>query len=209
MSIREPRRGIFPEGLIFLTLLSVGCSEVKDPNPFGYQGSICNACHGNEENPAPPGDLSGNTYIGFISVGTHQPHLAAPKFSRVQKCTECHIEVTRTEDLGHIDDSPYAEVVFGALATDSGAVSPVWIRDQATCRNVYCHGEFALGDTTNNPVWTEMGGILCGTCHRIPPPSPHPSGNECHLCHGSVIDENYKFTRVGKDSLHVNGQPDF
>jgi predicted CxxxxCH...CXXCH cytochrome family protein len=183
---------------------------VKEPTPFGSQASSCNACHGSEINPAPPPDVTGNTYTGFIGVGSHQSHVTVTNYSRAFDCTECHIKPTKAREIGHIDDSTSdAEVRFDSLATDNGTLLPFWNRNQATCMNVYCHGEFPRGDTANDPVWTNVGDILCGTCHRIPPPSPHPSNTDCSACHATVINPDYSFTIPGRDSLHVNGQTDF
>jgi predicted CxxxxCH...CXXCH cytochrome family protein len=96
-----------------------------------------------------------------------------------------------------------AEVSFGTLATKDGAPAR-WDRAAGTCSSTYCHGQFAGGALTNAPSWTIVDGsqAACGTCHGVPPPSPHAASPSCGSCH-----EDYTATTVNR-ALHANGTVD-
>ncbi|NIR52737.1 MAG: hypothetical protein GWN61_14945 [candidate division Zixibacteria bacterium] len=184
----------------------------------------CNTCHGNQENPAPPEDLAGNTSTNVKTVGAHQPHLTGTRWSTFQQgeCQSCHMKPVNYRDPGHIDDSPHAEVVFNNLATFNGSINTDWDRQDGYCSNVYCHGAFefrkdesqrpwAYTDsliTGNNPrlFWTGVGTgqAICGSCHGLPPEG-HIAAQSCEGCHNSVVDENF---RIINKHLHINGQID-
>ena len=107
---------------------------------------------------------------------------------------------------GHIDASP-AELTWGALASAGGA-APSFDRAAATCSGVYCHGStLPSGGTNTKPLWTTVNGTqaACGTCHGLPPASPHPNISDCSLCHGMVVDKNLNFL---DPSRHINGSVD-
>jgi len=95
----------------------------------------CNTCHGNQDNAAPPKDLSNNVETTAIGVGAHQLHVALFK-----GCSICHITPTAFSDSTHIDGTPYAEVVetWG------------WDRNTATCANA-CHG-----DPNKSYIWNNF-----------------------------------------------------
>ena len=157
----------------------------------------CNTCHGSAENNAPPQDLAGHTETTHQGVGAHQVHVMGGEIGTPLDCSACHINPDAFDAPGHFDDTPGAEIVWGALARANDA-DPVW--DGTTCSNVYCHGESA-------PVWTEVGSgqAACGTCHGLPPGGTHPASNACNLCHGRVVDEDLMI--IDRD-LHINGEPD-
>ena len=81
----------------------------------------CSGCHGSASSPAPPVDLSGNTFTTAVGVGAHQAHLQAPsRISAQIPCATCHVVPTSIDSPGHID-SP-TPVVNAALG---------WNRDRA------------------------------------------------------------------------------
>ena len=182
----------------------------------------CSTCHGNANNAAPPGDLTDNTSIGVRSVGAHQIHLTGTQWSTFTtgRCQSCHNVPGALLANGHLDSSPGSEVTFDALASFQGEVSPVWSRADASCSNVYCHGNFEFRRENsdyqwaytepvmsgNNPrmIWTSQGSgqTLCGTCHGLPPQGHIPSLT-CDGCHGRVVDENFNITNP---YLHINGK---
>lgn len=153
----------------------------------------CSVCHGSANNPAPPRDLDKHTATALRSVGAHQAHLTGGYFGGPVACSECHIVPVRYDDPGHLD--PETKVVFGSLAK-TGGKTPVW--DGLTCSNTHCHGASA-------PRWTAVGvgEAICGDCHGIPPPAPHPPVLACHLCHERVVDAGYN---IINKALHMNGR---
>ncbi len=143
---------------------------------------LCNSCHGNERNAAPPRDTDGGTSLSLVTVGVHQSHLGASIWHREVLCEDCHVVPKAIEDPGHIDLPP-AELVFGAVPRASGT-TPTWT--DATCTN-WCHGAKLTGGALTAPVWNvwQTAQAYCGDCHGIPPPLPHPQGvgANCATCH--------------------------
>ncbi len=184
----------------------------------------CNTCHGSQNNAAPPEDLAGNTNTTSQSVGAHQAHLVGTTWSTYKPgdCAKCHIKPASYEDSGHIDDTPHAEIPFGALATMNGELNTTYDFLNASCDNVYCHGgfEFKKSDSNypwaytdslisgNNPTlhWKYVGAgqALCGSCHGLPPEG-HIQANACGGCHADVVDNNLNITNK---YLHINGKKD-
>jgi predicted CxxxxCH...CXXCH cytochrome family protein len=157
----------------------------------------CSGCHGDATSPAPPTDLSGNTLIAAIGVGAHRAHLTVPSQLRGPvSCDTCHLVPVSVDDPGHIDSLPPAEVT----------VALGWDRNTATCTNAWCHGPA-------RPVWTQTGGVVCGTCHGVPPASaPHtPAMNlaSCATCHPQTVSANGTIIVTpgpdGATSKHMNG----
>lgn len=151
---------------------------VEDVNITG-----CDGCHGGPTNFAPPRNLAGLSDTAEVTVGAHQTHLQGGAFSRAVACETCHMVPQALEDPGHVDTGAPAELIFGALATAHGA-NPAWDRGNATCGNVYCHGG-SMQAVPPNPVWNVVDGsqAVCGGCHGLPPPSPHPQNTACETCH--------------------------
>lgn len=189
------------------TLHMNGRIDVEVPNE-------CNACHGSEQNAAPPRDASGNISATERGVGAHQRHVTQGAIARAFDCTECHVKPSSVADPGHLDSDLPAEVTFGAIArgegTEKGSKAvPVWDSGALACRNAYCHGAFTNGNQTNQPVWTSQRPSegTCGTCHMLPPPAPHPpvvaGVLDCVACHPKVVDKDRAITNK---SLHVNGK---
>lgn len=177
----------------------------------------CTTCHGRSFDPsaAPPKDLFGNVSPTFRGVGAHKTHLKGGNYSNPIDCQECHIVPSDYSDDGHIDDTDFAEVTFGAFAAlfeERLQASPV--KTDLTCSNVYCHGAFPAGNHENSPTWNIADGsqAACGTCHGVPPNKKtrnnitHPSISNCEFCHSSVVEPGL----IIKDkSKHINGVIDF
>ncbi len=167
----------------------------------------CISCHGGLFNNtgAPPFDLKGDTTTTVKGVGAHTIHIMGGKLSDGVECTECHIKPSETDSPGHIEvDLLPAEIIWGNLAKTDGA-TPSW-DGVKTCQNVYCHGEFNLGNKNNDPVWINFAGTQpCGSCHGLPPASPHPQNTQCSVCHSAVVDASNNIVNKAK---HINGQTD-
>jgi predicted CxxxxCH...CXXCH cytochrome family protein len=169
----------------------------------------CTACHGDAArtattlNPqlpaAPPTDVAGNTTTTSPGVGAHQAHLVAGSLRGAMACTECH---TVPGDAAHATQP--LQLTWGTLATMGGA-APSFNPSNLTCSSTYCHGSTLSGGSLVAPIWN--GGssqVVCGSCHGIPPASPHPSVGptvSCGDCH-----PGYTRTTVNVD-LHVDGVP--
>lgn len=161
----------------------------------------CNACHGSDDNSAPPKDTAGNTATDLKSVGAHQAHLKASGLSAAVACKECHPVPLDAGDAGHLDGA--TQVVFGTLAAMDGAV-PAWDASAATCSATYCHGGTLSGGSVAAPVWTKVDGtqIACGSCHGMPPSVPHPAATNCRQCHGDTIGTDGQIAHPEK---HIDG----
>lgn len=164
----------------------------------------CTACHGDPARggepltrAAPPRDLSGATSSSYPGVGAHALHLSASTTHAAVRCDECHVVPDRTDARGHADDAAPAELAFGALASSHDHV-PSYDPVARRCNDTYCHGDARA-------VWTEprSSKAACGSCHGLPPPTPHPQSTRCFTCHGDVVDEE---GRVRAPELHVNGK---
>lgn len=167
----------------------------------------CTTCHGGDIDglPAPPPDVDGNIEPTARGVGAHRSHLEEGDLRVAIKCTTCHVVPAAVYAPGHVDSDLPAEVQFSGLAVADSA-QPVW--DGVRCSNVYCHGGFELGNLDNAPIWTVVDGTqaACGTCHSLPPPSPHPAVDQCQICHSAVVDVD---KNIIDKTLHINGQTDF
>jgi predicted CxxxxCH...CXXCH cytochrome family protein len=168
----------------------------------------CNGgCHGTASSPAPPLDVSGASDSSAPGVGAHQKHLNTTTARQVQ-CNDCHVVPTSVDSPGHLNPAPGSLVVFSALAS-SGSVNPVW--SGMSCTNVYCHNpatasQPTTGGSVSEPQWTSTGQVVCGSCHGLPPPSPHPSvTGSCNGCHTNLTS-SMGFIDVSK---HINGTVDF
>jgi len=185
----------------------------------------CRLCHGGVSGHSyPPKALNGELNVSYIGVGVHTYHLDSTKYSANVECNECHKPLSGGfNSPDHIGESPdgIAEITFGTLAKTSigGGIipDPVWNRNDATCSNLYCHGNFINGNPSALPVWTDSNSVKCGSCHGDPVtgnPNPKPNGTyikphfsfftsqTCYVCHGTVI--NPQGIIYNKD-LHVNG----
>jgi predicted CxxxxCH...CXXCH cytochrome family protein len=176
-----------------------GKLDVKDT-------SECNSCHGSAmTNSAPPHDTSGKIETSLVTVGAHQTHLAGGQLSKPVACEECHIKVTELSTPGHIDHPPPAAITWGPTAKgDMTNVAPAWDHQAASCANTYCHGATLGGGTLTVPTWTIVDGTqaACGTCHGLPPPSPHPNNDRCETCHLPTAGPN---KTIANRATHIDG----
>jgi len=185
----------------------------------------CNTCHGSDVNFAPPKDLEGHTAATYTGVGAHQHHLQDTTLTTAftRDCNLCHIMPAAYSAPGHIDGQLPAEVIFGAVATDSSRLNSLWDHETASCSNIYCHGAFTFKKadaganswvytdsliTGNNRLmkWNEPDSeqAECGTCHGLPP-NGHLEQDTCNGCHKTVVDENFN---IINKKLHINGKVD-
>lgn len=160
-----------------------GDGGVADAGLDGGVAEPCTGCHGGPEQPAPPVDTQGRSSTELPTVGAHRTHLRPNAYGRRTRCDDCHLVPRSAEAPGHIDPSP-AELTWGPIARADG-VTPAY--EGGTC-NVYCHGASLSGGLVPQPRWTAVGDgqAYCGSCHGVPPPSPHPrlSGStSCGPCH--------------------------
>ncbi len=175
----------------------------------------CTMCHGDPSRAinaaAPPRTIYG---MGSdpVRVGAHAAHLAGGPMAPPFGCDVCHVVPADAFSAGHIDQ-PTATLTFGGLALPSGAATPSWNRSTATCSSTYCHGATLGGGANTAPVWT--GGsaqAVCGSCHGLPPPAPHPSGcvdpTSCGNCHGGTVAPDGSLIPPASGGKHLNGVVD-
>jgi len=177
----------------------------------------CNTCHGSSKNAAPPKALNFQTTTTYRGVGAHQNHLTDSDISMAIHCTECHAVPTVMSASGHLGTPP-AEVVFNdslAKTQTKGvdiAANPPKLDtsnpDSIRCNNTYCHGNFTNGNKFS-PRWTEVDSTqaACGTCHSLPPPSPHLQVADCDLaCHNDVVTKVRGVLTIKDKTKHINGK---
>jgi predicted CxxxxCH...CXXCH cytochrome family protein len=190
----------------------------------------CNTCHGDYSNPfsiAPPRDLSGGISETSRGVGAHTKHLGGNQIGGVVECSVCHNIPRGYSDVGHIDDSPSAEVIFSGLAVKNVSSNPVYNYSQISCSNTYCHGNFSFSKdaspykfaytqdqmirNNSSPIWNQVDGtfLKCNSCHGKSESDPYPVGhinssnNLCANCHPGVVD--YQGNIIDKEK-HINGK---
>ncbi|MBM4387773.1 MAG: CxxxxCH/CxxCH domain-containing protein, partial [Deltaproteobacteria bacterium] len=169
-----------------------------------YSGA-CDACHGSDENFAPPVDLDGKSDTSLVSVGAHQSHLKGlNKISSEVECGECHKVPLTAGESSHIDGDGKAEITFGSLAKKEDS-SPQWTQN-ATCKNVYCHGASLEEGKNKEPLWTKVDSsqVKCDSCHGYPPSGDeHPPQTNCGMCHNGIADAS---GNILKPALHIDGE---
>jgi predicted CxxxxCH...CXXCH cytochrome family protein len=190
----------------FSGVACAGCHAAGGPAPaFG-----CTGCHGGTEDltGAPPRATWGNGGDP-VRVGAHAVHLGGEGIAPAFDCDACHQKPATIFTPGHVDPSP-AEVAFGGLAIADGATPAPWDRATATCSSTYCHGGTLAGGMNTAPLWTGGAGeAACGSCHGLPPPSPHPEvtgGLEtCGVCHPQTVDAGGAIVPPSAGGLHLDG----
>lgn len=192
----------------------------------------CNTCHGDFTNPysiAPPRDLSGNISPTSRGVGAHIKHLIGNELGSEIECSTCHLVPRSYYDNSHIDNSPYAEVIFSGLAVKGTTSSnqPTYNYQQISCSNTYCHGNFSYSKNQSSyqwaytqdqmvgnntaPVWNIVDGSFnsCNSCHGKSATDPSPIGHinstisGCANCHPTVVDNQGNI--IDKEK-HINGK---
>jgi len=181
----------------------------------------CNTCHGVFDDPS---KIAPN-------VGAHYAHLYENELGKQVDCNQCHTVPNSFAAAGHIDSQNGAEIVFGSLAklkTNSpGAYSqtptlpefvpnPSYNSSTGTCSNVYCHGYFKNGNTTNAVSFGGGSSVVnCGSCHGNPttgnplPGGSHPAVQNCSFCHGDVVSVSGSTYTIIDMSKHINGKLNF
>jgi hypothetical protein len=189
----------------------------------------CNVCHGDAGvsdseiySWAPPRDVDDNLQTEYIGVGAHQVHLRNSTWTTAyeQNCSLCHVSLAGFDDPNHRNG--IVNIDFGSEATNNGTVTPVWNSGNASCSDVYCHGNFIFRKEDSeeqyiyiedeiaglNPdmIWNNVGAGQddCGTCHGLPP-AGHMQLTNCSSCHSSVVNDQ---NEIIDKSKHINGQID-
>ncbi len=185
--------------LVAALVFAASCRD--EPATLPTTNTLCDDCHGQNGESAPPLDVGGNSATNFTGVGAHREHLGASAWHATIACDECHIVPALVGAPGHVDGSLPAEVIFGAVA-DSDGVTSSW--NGTTC-STYCHGTTLDGGNDPIPVWTTVDGTQkqCDSCHGNPPGAPHTTSTDCSACHGAVVDaDDVTFKNA---ALHIDG----
>jgi predicted CxxxxCH...CXXCH cytochrome family protein len=193
---------------------AVGCGQCHDANlPPGVTSwrTNCVMCHGgtDDQGGAPPRATWGHGGDP-VRVGAHSAHVAGSAVAPPFDCGPCHVKPADALSPGHIDGAT-AAVTFSGLAVAPTGPAPEWVRGSATCASTYCHGSTLSGGSNTTPVWTAVGQgqAACGTCHGLPPPSPHPSVAGglpgCRTCHPQTVDSGGNLIPPGSGGAHLDG----
>ncbi len=184
---------------------AVGCDSCHD----GWQTN-CSFCHGGADNNtgAPPEGVAGETLVSNRHVGAHTHHVADTLVQRGRPCGTCHLAPTSALSPGHIDGTPFAEVVPSGLASGLS-----YNANTTTCGTAYCHGDGRGNNGT--AVWTSATTLACNSCHddnNTPAGSFNMSGEHylhvieenksCSVCHGGVVNASKQVINL---DLHING----
>lgn len=193
-------------GIVDVSILDQqSCEKCHGPDP-----SACTYCHGGVDNQtgAPPRGLRGETSASTLAVGAHTTHLEGAWVSNGFACSECHLVPSNLTDSEHWAIDSVAEMTWGNLAGSNSS----WDRATHECSNVYCHGNFSGGYTTNAPNWTAPAQAVCGSCHDDGSNPNDLSGRhfkhiveenlDCSECHSATVDAG--LTIIDK-AIHVNG----
>jgi predicted CxxxxCH...CXXCH cytochrome family protein len=185
-----------------LTFLDPG-SHINGSVEVG-DGTACDSCHGSDGIAAPPLDLAGNSERTEPGVGAHRQHIGPSDWHRQINCSNCHLVPTAVASPGHIDGDNQAELIFDALNPNAS-----YDFGNATCSNVYCHGN-ARGDD-GSMVFTDDPTLDCSSCHAVVGGAGGLAGRHqkhlergqtCADCHASVA--NAALGIIGAE-LHING----
>jgi len=167
-----------------------------------FEAGPCSACHGRDDEPAPPPDTAGNSELDALGVGAHSVHLSGGSSSRALACEECHRVPETVDEATHID-APPAEISLAGIAEMLGR-APRFDRSSATCADTFCHAP-SPGDERASPPWNAAVELACTSCHGAPPALPHPQASRCETCHGAVAGEG---PTIVERSRHVDGVVD-
>ncbi|HET8723254.1 MAG TPA: CxxxxCH/CxxCH domain-containing protein, partial [Anaeromyxobacteraceae bacterium] len=196
---------------VLAALAGCGTSQPVASPGGGADAQSCVLCHGDASRspasiaPAPPKDTKGNTATTAAGVGAHQRHLQGGAVRDGIACAECHAVPT---SISHATQP--LQLTWGPIASADGA-APAFDAASLTCAN-YCHGATMAGGGATAPVWTRVDGTqsTCGSCHGMPPPSPHPAvggaADGCARCHAGTVRSDGTIDLAG--GLHVNGAVD-
>ena len=190
----------------------------------------CNTCHGDFADPtriAPPRTIDGETSTTVKGVGAHANHLYNHLLSSNVACVDCHKVPQTVYSAGHLDSNLPAEVTLSNLAVTNIASNATYNPSDASCANIYCHGNFEFNKADAAPqdtfvfisdkivgnnktvTWTKVDGTQakCGSCHGTSE-SVAPAGHiqvpltACSSCHSGVVDDQ---GNIIDESKHING----
>ncbi len=196
---------------------TVVCSRCHDALAGGNDWTVtCYGCHGTPASSAPPEDTLGNGATTAVGVGAHQAHVQGPSaIAPAIDCTACHAKPANVFDPGHLNGNVAVTAYTGTDPAWQAAVTdPGWNRATATCATAYCHGAGLQGGTRTQPVWTSVGTgqAVCGSCHGLPPPAPHPTYagplTGCATCHPRSIASDGTIIPPAQGGQHLNGLND-
>lgn len=177
---------------------------------------VCSACHGSDDNPAPPralptllsGKFQRPTATTARGVGAHQTHLRGTVSNHPIACESCHVVPSSIWDVSHLDAKDgRATVTFSGLALLGGA-TPTYDKETLTCSGVYCHGAKSKAPGPQSaPIWNVVDNSqrACSSCHGAYPPAPHPQVGDCVDCHGLTAAKD---KTIGNKNNHINGRVD-
>jgi predicted CxxxxCH...CXXCH cytochrome family protein len=201
---------------------------------WGATGSVaCGSCHEANKNLADSHPEHYNALsVGDTAVASIGYNATTDGY--VVQCGVCHTSVggdTITHGGGWVDPGVRtAEVKFDGTIS-SGTTAPAskynagttsyddvaFKYTDATCTNLYCHGDFAGPSNGNNATatWGDAASAACGTCHDVDT-TPGPTfmqggkhkrhaqdiGLACSVCHGSTADN--AATGILDKSVHAN-----
>jgi len=173
----------------------------------------CYSCHGTPQSFAPPPDTTGSSSVSSIGVGAHTKHLSGGSYSNPVPCYTCHVVPSYVGQIGHIDESEGAEVIFTAVALGPtwDPRTPAWDRSARRCAGSWCHAPSSAADPPS-PDWTVDTGVTpppCTTCHGMPPPLPHQQNDACPSCHTLTVEGTAPNITIKDRTLHINGTVDY
>jgi predicted CxxxxCH...CXXCH cytochrome family protein len=179
------------------TCSSTACHVTGTPQ---WGGTVnCGDCHAANNTLAD----SHSAHYNSASVGSFDETLTGGTIT----CGVCHSLNQGTTHAGGPADANYAaEVNFdGTIAEGTATYTPgaTFASDplgfdfsEASCANLYCHGNFGGNGNNVAPVWNNAASGACGTCHDVDATvtmsgGSHDkhvkgSGINCDFCHGAT-----------------------
>lgn len=182
-------------------------SSLRSVDPADVLGTIegCETCHAQGQEPTCESchtpDADGCRTCHESLPDTHAAHGATP--DRIGEETEaacgyCHQVPSQWRDADHLSDRGPGDIVFSGRATARDH-APTYA--DGKCTNTACHN--GPGARVPEPAWgTEFAHPVCGSCHGLPPPAPHPNSTKCQNCHGEVAPASIR----NLESPHPNGK---
>lgn len=175
------------------TDLPAAIGECEQCHGQGDDAPTCDSCH----KPGPDGCRTCHDTL----PDTHTAHGATPDRIGAESeaaCGYCHKVPETWRDADHLNDRGAEDIVFSGRAT-AREHAPVYA--DGKCTNTACHN--GPGARVPVPAWgTEFAHPVCGSCHGLPPPAPHPNSTKCQNCHGEVAPASIR----NLESPHPNGK---
>jgi len=220
-----------------------GTSEISCVGCHNQRQDVCIGCHGGNPNStgmptdftgAPPASLIGRKEDTARGVGGHLAMVNGRSLFTGTDCQTCHIKPAFVLASTHFTTSGQgadgrAEVVFSGVAQifASRYGAPTFDTLSGSCANIYCHGAFPGGNTTDTvDFYGGSAQAFCGSCHAVDSNFASLSGKhnihnpnnpdtlaplQCITCHFSTADVKIDSSTVPFDTLVmvrlVNGRP--